>query len=354
MKNTNLNTNQQGMTLIEIMIAMLLGSVLLTGVIQIFTSSNKTYRLQENMSRLQENGRFAMSFLTQDIRQLGYFGCLGRNFNSANIENALKDQTNVAWDMTTALTGYDNVDSSFPVFSNVIINSDVIVVRGLSANEIPLISPFSDSAQMFVDPTFNDDCPSSKATTCHIGDILIVTDCSQGTIFQSTNTQSTGGGTGVNVVSSGNATFIPGNNSPILSNSYGQGSKIAKLKTSGYFIRLNPAMNPALYRASLSVTGNKVNILSAEELVEGIENMQILYGEDTDDDGTANYYVPSSPAVDMSAVISIRVSLLVTSLDDNLTQKPVPYTYNGTTTTPTDRRLRRVFSSTVAVRNRLK
>ena len=352
MKKTNTTKKQQGMTLIEIMIALLLGSVMITGVIQIFSNTKRTYRMQENMSRLQENGRFAMSFLTQDIRKLGYFGCLGRNFGNANIENGLNDQTNVAWDMTTALTGYNNVDNSFSVFNDVVINSDVIVVRGLSDNEIPLISPFSNSAQMFVGPVFNADCPTSEANTCHIGEILIVTDCSQGTIFQSTNTQSVGGGTGVNVVHGGNNTFIPGNSKPTLDNSYGLGSKIARLKVSGYFIKLNAAMNPALYRSSLSVTG-KANSLAADELVEGIENMQILYGEDTSGDGTANHYVDSDTVGDMANVVSIRVSLLVVSLEDNLSKSPVKYTYNGTETTPTDRRLRRVFSSTIAIRNRL-
>jgi len=55
----------------------------------------------------------------------------------------------------------------------------------------------------------------------------------------------------------------------------------------------------------------------------------------------------------MDQVVSIRISLLVRSMDDNLTLVPRAYTYNGTTTTPADRRLRRVFSSTIAVRNRL-
>ncbi len=65
---------QTGMTLIEILIALLIGAFLLGGVLQIFVSSKQTNRMQENLSRLQENGRFAMNFLTKDIRMAGYWG----------------------------------------------------------------------------------------------------------------------------------------------------------------------------------------------------------------------------------------------------------------------------------------
>ena len=67
---------QSGLSLIEIMIALLIGAFLLGGVIQIFIGSKQTYRMQQNLSRLQENGRFAMSFLAKDIRMSGYWSCI--------------------------------------------------------------------------------------------------------------------------------------------------------------------------------------------------------------------------------------------------------------------------------------
>jgi type IV pilus assembly protein PilW len=63
--------------------------------------------------------------------------------------------------------------------------------------------------------------------------------------------------------------------------------------------------------------------------------------------------VPANNVVDWEKVVSIRVSLLTRSLDDNLAAKPLAYTFNGVRTLPTDRRLRRVFNSTFAIRNRL-
>ena len=67
---------QSGMTLIEIIDCHIAGLVFVGGILQIFAGSkNQTYRMQENLSRLQENGRFAMNFLAHDIRMAGYWGC---------------------------------------------------------------------------------------------------------------------------------------------------------------------------------------------------------------------------------------------------------------------------------------
>jgi len=69
------NKKQQlGLTLVELMIAMVIGLVLVGGVIQIFAANNQTYRVTENMSRVQENGRFALDNLGRIIRLAGFKG----------------------------------------------------------------------------------------------------------------------------------------------------------------------------------------------------------------------------------------------------------------------------------------
>ncbi|MGH8548520.1 MAG: PilW family protein [Methylococcales bacterium] len=62
---------QHGMTIVEIMIGLLLSMVLSAGVIQIYVSNKQTYYLQDEMSRLQENGRFAIEVLQRTIRGAG-------------------------------------------------------------------------------------------------------------------------------------------------------------------------------------------------------------------------------------------------------------------------------------------
>jgi type IV pilus assembly protein PilW len=101
------------------------------------------------------------------------------------------------------------------------------------------------------------------------------------------------------------------------------------------------------------------------EMIEGIENMQILYGVYVPPlQGVSEYfyYVPadkvvqtgaSSGDIDWDNVVAVKISLLATSMDDNVTLESLPYTYNGATTTPTDKRMRRVYNSSMTLRNRI-
>jgi type IV pilus assembly protein PilW len=238
---------QTGMTLIEIMIALLIGAFLIGGVLQIFIGSQQTYKMQEGLSRLQENGRFALEFLTNDIRMAGYWGCLSQS----------SPDTNIAGTDNNAVTG-DNIDDG----------TDTITLKGAYI-QIP--------------------------------------------------------------------TGICGTPVDTAAGYYSH-------NTSTIFYKIN--------NGSLQQDTNGQN----NSLVEGIENMQILYGEDTDltPDGTANYYVSANNVVNMAKVVSIHISLLAVTLDDNLAAQPLTYTYNGATTTSSDRKIRRVFNTTIAVRNRLK
>lgn len=86
-------------------------------------------------------------------------------------------------------------------------------------------------------------------------------------------------------------------------------------------------------------------------IATGVENLQMLYGVDTDGDEAANYYVKADQVGDYNKVVSIRLSLLIRS-DDRIAAAPMAYTYNGVTVSnPDDLRMRLVFSTTVAVRN---
>jgi type IV pilus assembly protein PilW len=233
--------NQSGMTLIEIMIALLIGAFLIGGIIQMFVNARQTYRMQDNLSRLQENGRFAMDFLGRDIRNTSYWGCLSKA--AGDIQGFDNDSTNASID--------DGTDS--------------IILRAAYAST----------------PTGN--CGTTVDTT--LG-------------------------------------YYTSNTSQI--NYYVQGS-VLRRNTGG----LN------------------------QDLIEGVENMQIVYGEDTDADGRANYYATAANVVNMENVVCIRVNLVIRSLNDFITSQALPYTLNEVQITPTDRRIRRVFTSTFALRNRL-
>jgi type IV pilus assembly protein PilW len=69
-----LKTRQGGVSLIELMIAIVLALLLLAGLIQVYLSSKQSYNAQEQLARMQESGRFAMDLITSDLRRAGYWG----------------------------------------------------------------------------------------------------------------------------------------------------------------------------------------------------------------------------------------------------------------------------------------
>ena len=72
MNNTYPIRPERGFSIVELMIALLLGLILLGGVIQVFLSSRQTHSANEAMSRMQENGRFALEFIARSARLAGY------------------------------------------------------------------------------------------------------------------------------------------------------------------------------------------------------------------------------------------------------------------------------------------
>ena len=328
------HNKQRGLSLIELMIAIVIGLFLTAGLIQLFVNSKQNYRVQENLSRVQENGRFAMNFLAQDIRMADYWGCLPAlsTDRSDVINNNLN--ANATYNNYATALAASNADTH-PTNATVDgSDTDTITLRGVANNAIFL------SADM---ATVQDTLTVSSNSLFSEGSIVFMSDCSRGDIFKVSNTPTNGVDLEHKIV--GGQT--PGNSSINLQQSYkDESAKIHQLNFATYFIQPGNTGEPSLYR---TVNGN-----ASEELVEGVEDMQILYGEDTDSDGIPNYYVPSGTAgLNLDDVVSVRVSIAVRSFEDNLTTVPRAYTILGDTVTPTDRRIRRVFTATIAIRNRL-
>jgi len=82
--------------------------------------------------------------------------------------------------------------------------------------------------------------------------------------------------------------------------------------------------------------------------------MAVTFGVDGDTDGFADSYVAAAAVADWSRVVSVAIQLRVVSSEDGVADAPQPYTgFDGVAVTPTDRRLRRNYSSVVALRNLL-
>lgn len=342
MSKSSLSKSQQrGLSMIEMMIAITIGMVLIAGIGQIFVSSRQTYRVQNELARLQENGRFAMDFLSRDIRMADYWGCakgLGNVVNNLNPAGAGYNAT--VHGFGDGLSGTDGGGSA----------ADTIILRMANPTAFPVQS---------AGPQASGNIQIAAGNPLVQGEILVISDCTGADIFQVTNANP---GAGVLVHNTGAATApgnfnptnpgCPGANAHCLSHVYGADAQIMQTIVMSYFIQ-NDAGNgntPTLYR--------QLGTATAEPLAEGVENMQILYGEDTDNpqDYVANRYLAAGAAgLDMDKVVSMRIAILVRTPNDNVntTTDTTAYNLAGTSVTPTaDRRIRRVFTSTIQIRNR--
>lgn len=330
--NTNRQTTfarkQAGISLVEVMIAMLLGLLLTGGILQVFASSRQSYRVHDAVSRMQESGRMALEIIGRDARMADFWGCLSE---TANVVNNLDNAGAGYIDFTAGgVAGTEGAAGS----------PDTLILSGGVNSGIEIEPPYGPqpSANLKVAP--NNGLEQDQ--------IVFVSDCGNGDIFQISNANPDGSGSVVHNTGAGspgnfNVTNpgCPGANAHCLSKVYGGDASIFAVQQLTYTIGPGSEGQPALFRNGV-------------EFIDGIENFQVLYGEDTDGSGVANYYVPADQVVDMGRVISIRFAVVARSYDDNLTDGIAQnFIVLGTNAVAGDNRLRQVYTSTVTIRNRL-
>ena len=273
---------QSGFSLVEIMIALLIGLFLMGGILQMFLANQQTYRMQSNLARLQENGRFALDFLARDIRMAGYWGCLS------------------GLSSVPSITDIDGTDNNAVAGDDIDDGTDTIKLKGVF--DLFVLAPPLDCEE-----------PASTPGSC------CKTDPS-----------------------------LTANICPNLVNCYRYTNST-----------LNYKINASVLQQDTGEVGDPTQVGDPNRMyngmIEGIQDMQILYGIDFNTDGVADYYV--SAFANMTQVVSVRISLLAVTLDDNLTPQPIPYTYYvnniPTNIMPADRKIRRIFTTTIALRNHL-
>ncbi len=297
MKAMSMRANVKGLSLIELMVALLIAAFLMLGLVQIFSASSAASRLSEGMARTQESGRFALDFLQRDIRMAGHFGCVNDQAHFVKERGDLVQHLGVGLATTHPLNftfsvqgfeanGTEPGDSSqlgaptggwVPALSpqiaalNPLPGSDIIVLRFLAPAGVPVTgiagAPGAEALQVSAQGWASLTRDGVATPT-----LFAVADCNQVDVFPGGGVGG-GGGATVTVVGSNPATELA---SRYTAQPAGQ-TMLYRADSLVYYVARGASGVPALWRARANAAGN----YNAEELVEGVESLQFLYGQDS-------------------------------------------------------------------------
>jgi len=278
---------QAGLTMVELMVALAIGSFLIIGAVQIYTQSRQAFVINESIARVQETAQFAMNTIEADLRMASNWGQMSRglaiegrslpaNANPTGLTSVPGD-CGVRWVLDLAMP-VDGVNNAFTLpcaaQGGAQAQSDLITVRRATVAAQPV----------------------------QAGRLQIQTTRVQGTVFDD----------GSEPIPVDVTDPAPPTTHNLLVTSY------YVSQASG----LIPGV-PTLRRKMLTVQGGAAQIVD-EEVAPGVENLQVQLGIDVNDDNTVDRYVnPGDDIYDPSAagyipgarVISARIWLVVRGLD---------------------------------------
>jgi type IV pilus assembly protein PilW len=284
-----MQTKQSGITLIELMVALAIGSFLMVGAVQIYSQSRQAFVINESIARVQETAQFAMDTIEADLRMASNWGRNSRGLaiegrsiiGDVNPNGLAQPAGNCApdWVMNLALP-IDGSNNAYGLAcaatGGAQANSDVVTVRRAS---VAHVDPLGGQLQI----------QSSRI---------------QGEIFVNGAVPGS-----FSVASAATAADDP--RDPAFD------SETHNLLVTSYYVSPTSALIngvPTLRRHRLIGGGGAGPRIVDEEVAPGVENLQIQFGVDVDADNTVDRYVnPGSAIYNPNAVGYIPGARIMTA-----------------------------------------
>lgn len=360
----------RGFTLLEMLVALLIGMLLLLAVTNAFVSSTQTYRLLEARSYLVEGGRMAVEVLTQDIRQAGSWGCLGDDYTA--VKNRLTDTTGFPQGhfpagvraFVEASTGWGDLPQA--VRSAALSGVPVLLLTGARDTGVRIRDLDASTHQLSAIPAVWDSLHAGLG----VGDYLLAVSgtCETGDLFQLTSLASEDGALILGYASQqqgiapGNETFefmsglglMAGQNN----NNEDRGAQLYQVFTRLYFIGKDASSSVWSDEPGLMVWDAATN--EVRMLVEDIHDLYLAFGAGSG--GTASTYVRDVhaqerplvlwDAADWATVQAVRYALLAMS-PENAVERGTTLVFRPEADALTlSNRHAEVFTGTTALRSR--
>jgi Tfp pilus assembly protein PilW len=278
-------TRETGFSLVEMMLAMLIGMIIMGGILSIYSNTRETQRSSSDQLQLVADARFAIDTIAYDLRHAGMYG--GTNLpttikcykDDAQCTAALAVAVNDCYArwyidiVNPVFGGEDAVPASYGCIANHQANTDVLVVHYADSN--PIVTNNLASSTAYVRSNYQG-----------------------GELFIGTTPPSIPGDDGLN----------PAVDSPT------QLTHNHLLYSRAYYVSnfTDTAGDgrPSLRRADL-VPGTTGPAVEDQLILPGVEDLQVQYGVDTDDDTWVDQYVNADAVTKWSSVYSAKIWVLV-------------------------------------------
>jgi type IV pilus assembly protein PilW len=314
------------------MVASVVGLFILSGAITVFTGNKTSQEMSTGLARIQENGRVALDILSNDLRLTGFQGCT----NGTKVPDVISTIAPTINLPVSAMWGSEfDENSSWTTTLHADLTdirtvpkpgTDVIYVQHGSGRTTMLASSMTDvngPITLVTNPDQLDD-----------GDLIMISDCANADIFRATkvdNPASDGtvsvefSAASANTQSSLNHKYTVSGN-PLTDNTVAIADpmRVMRFESNAYFVadsgREDRNGNTVYSLFVLDTASADNSPYKPVELVEGVENMQIVYGERLPS-GALRYLPAGSAGLNMNNVVSIQIGILVTSADDATTNE---------------------------------
>ena len=288
---TRMRGTQQGMSLVELMVALSIGTFLLAGAITVFGKTRDLYRTNDAAARLQETARYAMGTIEADLRMANYWGLMSRSDmieNGPRLDPANPPAVDPTYSLPAELTGFAGT-----------INQ----CGAMWAIKLPAYVEANNGAYGFACAAFGTAVPGSDQLTIRRVSTQVIDPAALGASAGQIKIQTQ--------PRAGHAVLERHRRRPATCRRF---PRPARSSRHGYYVDQNSDERngtPSLRRKQLDVAGDAPAITDLQ-IVPGVEDLQIELGADFNGDQNADYFVQPNAAIPAGdLIVAVRVWLLV-------------------------------------------
>ena len=336
--------SQRGITLVEMMIALVLGSVITLGVFRIVEANRSLSALVTSLGAVQDNARTALELIKRDIRSADYLGCI----NTVYLSNIGTYLLSGLPPVDLALSaGAFSVTFDQPYTINVPATREApahTLTRTTDRITIQSFEPIGDGrlATGIVGAGFQIPLQTDISTN----DVLLITNCDDdANIFQpfsinhDISTQRT-------VIEYTDPTVLPIIG---MAEDFTTDDRIYQVVRRSYYVKQNSEGRGSLFYQEDNDP--------EQELVPNVESMQVALGIDSNNDGRVDSYQNTAPA-SWSSVLALQIEMMLSDpandVIDTDSMRAIKFgALVGGEDGPVDRHLRRVFRQHIDIRSRI-